>query len=163
MEWYKNPSIEISDEGKTIKNNFDKCVAHSYLNVKMMNGVYHFIFEIHKYKNNFYFGCSTIEKYNGYNIHKDKSSISIFIGNYFSELYGTDAEPQKDGEFKDIVGKENGQYEVIFNMNDKTMSIKEGDGEPVLLFKNLKKTLFPFVAIGWNDAPVTLVKFFKDE
>lgn len=163
VEWYKNPSIEISEDRKTIKNNLDQCVAHCYLNVKMVSGIYHFIYEIHKYKNNFYFGCSTREKYNGYNIHKDDQSISIFIGCLSSELYGNISEKKKDGEFKEIVGKENGQYEVIFNMNDHTMSIKQGEAEPVLLYTNLKPTLFPFVAIGFNDAPVTLVNFFKEE
>lgn len=162
-EDYKSSGIRISNNGQTIKNNKYGGYSHCYLSVKMEDGIHHFIFKTHGDISAFYFGATTDNRYRGNKLYCESSSCSISLGNGGgSYLFGGNGDKMKKEDFKDILPIKNGKYEMIFNIRLSTVSIRQENGNDMLLFSNVDTPLYPFIVIYDEFNFVDLIKYFKE-
>lgn len=94
--------------------------------------------------------------------YNDESSCSIALLSDYSYLHGLNGNKMKEGQFNTIYAKEKEEYEVIFNINEKTMSIKQDNREEILLFTNIKAPVYPFVSTLYKDDSVSLIRYWKE-
>lgn len=127
----------------------------------MNTGVYHFIFQVfvsRKEGGNFFFGGTNNLKYRGNDITECKGTCCISVGWNGSLLYG------KNG---DIIQKPTGyatdgeRYELIFNTNHNSFSIKFEDGREEILFKKIKFPLKIFAIPAYLGDSVEIISCWK--
>lgn len=162
IENHKHIDIIITSNDKTITkvmpiNNF----AHCYLNIKMNEGIHHFLYQIHGYCGGFFFGGSLNNEYDGDALPEEETSCCIAIVDQAAKLFGCNGYAVKDGIFNDIKAEDGGKYEIIFNCNKKEVHIKQENEKEVLLWSNVKLPLFPFVSILYPDFAVDLLNYYK--
>lgn len=138
-------------------NNF----AHYYLNIKMNEGIHHFLYQIHGYCGGFFFGGSLNNEYDGDVLPEEETSCCIAIVDQAAKLFGCKGYAVKDGIFNDIKAEDGGKYEIIFDCNKKEVYIKQENEKEVLLWSNVKLPLFPFVSILYPDFAVDLLNYYK--
>lgn len=160
---FKHESIEITNNYRRIRNTaFDGYYHHCFLNIKMTEGIHHFIYEIHDGDNIFDFGASKSNIYEGNELCSNENSCDVCLYSYCRELCGENGEKRREGFVEDIMAKDGGRYEIIFNINEKTMSIKEEGGKEILLFNNIETPLYPYVTMLYENNSVDLIQYFKD-
>lgn len=158
----KHLYIVISDNGNTISNetNSDAALPHCYLNIILEEGIHHFIFISHS-QNGIYLGCSTTDQYHGHFIYNDEYSCSIGINKDKSTLFGSIGNISREKYVNEIKARKSEKYEVIFNMNEHIIKIKQGNNKEILLFSNIKSPMYPFVCLDKNSS-VSLLKYYKE-
>lgn len=164
MNEFKHKSVAVSSDGKTIRNidGGGETWPHCYLNVQMVDGVHHFVFVIEHRTSSVYFGCSREFRFDGCRLYKYLTSCSIGLWDNCSRLYGSNGTRMKNDGFTEVFAEVGVEYEVIFDMNDKSMSIMQGDGEEVFLWGNIKNVVYPFVSIVSAYDSVSLVEYWRE-
>lgn len=159
----------IKDDKKPfeLKNNNKKMIktddgfAPCYLNIKLENGIHHFLFKIDG-DDEICIGGTKNNKIEDTSIICDDDGTCCFtITSSFMHLCGGNGKKMIEEEFKDIKGVRNDVYEIIFNINDSTMNIKYKE-RIVLLWKDIEFPLYPFVIVFEKDNSIELIKYFKE-
>lgn len=153
-EEYKSDSLELSKGGTyvtSLKTNLDECtISHCFVGVEMVRGIYHIVYQ------SFtplvvLFGATTY-KSNDPCIHDKRNSWTIDIHKNGVILYGKNQ--CKAPKWKAV---KNAVYEMIYNMENKTISIKFPDGNITELFKHVGTPLYPFVGLFYKHSAVKLI------
>lgn len=167
IEENKHKYISISEDGKTIVNTVGStilsiCNAKCNLNIIMSKFIHHFLFTINHGKNGICFGCNSanndVEENN--ESGNDITSCSIALLSDYSYLHGSNGNKMKEGQFIDVFAKEGEEYEVIFNLNQNMMFIKQGNGEEILLFTDIKSPVCPYCSTLYKDDSISLMKYW---
>lgn len=158
----KHIYIVISDNGNRISNEStsDAALPHCYLNTKLENGIHHIVYKSHS-ETGIYFGCSTNNDYHGHFIYNDESSCSICMNKDKCILYGSMGEICREKNINEMKCRKEGEYEIIYNMSNHTIMIREGNGKEMLIFKKIESTVYPFVCLD-KKSSVSIIKYYKE-
>lgn len=143
-------SIRFDWNEKTITTQKSSYRQDCFLTISLSSGIYHFVFLIHA--NDFCIGADDIDhRYGSSKFNWDKNNqingkngIKNSVTTGYSKYY------------LEKINIENDIYEVIFDMNKRTFSIKDKDGKIHTIVTDFKGYLTPYVSI--NDGYCKLLK-----
>lgn len=161
----ENDNLTITNNGRTITCIYRIFTMYDFgescfLNLEMSKDIHHFIFSIENCNKEVVIGCS--HYFNEIAFTSLITSCSIRVGDNTSTLFGPIGKKIEKEEIPlNIKAKEH--FEVIFNMNERTMSISTYYGKEILLFTDIKYSpVYPFVILQEMNDSVTLIKYWKE-
>lgn len=154
-----NENLILSNNKKTITHGVLRGNFHSYLNLEMINGVYHLIYRTRDIDDycTCYFGATSQKYYHSKTLFSDKSTCCFSIYIHGSELYGENGNKK---EKLDIKYNNYCLYHLIFDMNEKEFRFK-ADEKEITIFTNINGPLYPFVTNVYRTS-IDLLKCWKE-
>lgn len=161
IDKYIDDTINIVDAGKKMIR-LDSGCSHCYLNLKINEGVYHILYQLKASSDayRFYFGLTSDNKNPNKFLCDNKKSCGVWIGNGGNELTGGIGEKLS---VPNIICRGDSCIECIFNMNEKTFSVKYEDGYASKIFQNIDNELYPFVIVFYKDDYVKIKRYWKEK
>lgn len=154
-EEYKTGELSFSQSNTIVKslstNKDEYNISHCYVDVEMKKGIYRIVYQSFTPKI-VLFGATTTNTSTDPDLHDQDNSWTIDIYADGIILYGKNK--CKIPNWKAV---KNAIYEMIYDMDKKTISIKLPDGKEYKLFKNVAKPLYPFVGLFYKNSAVKLI------
>lgn len=154
IDSYKDSSLQILDNGSTVKQIKDSNFNHCYLNIQIESGIYHIKYMILGDNGTFLFGFTKDYNYDGKSLHQEKSSCCIAYGSNGGYLCGGNGNKVCKVNRRP---KNKNKYEIIVNMKNKTVSVVYEDGKEELYFNNISGPLYPFVIPYYEGDSIGIV------